>query len=161
MSSLFDTLVRRRREATSWARMGIQPFLLEAAWCGASTKSEEPSKPASISVVYRGDVMSRMWWTVTWTGEDGESREASAQELDLALWRAAEMELAARARTKAAETGTPIPEDPQAEAAHCKAALEDCASRPCSCADDRVEDKGRCARCVAELALRGLKAGGG
>lgn len=103
MSSLFETFVRRRREQTPWARMGIQPFLTEAAWSGASSKPDEPSKPASISVVYRGDVASRMWWTVAWTGEDGEHREACAQELDLALWRAAEMELAARARTKAAE----------------------------------------------------------
>lgn len=98
MTSLFDTLVRRRREHTPWARMSVSAFLQAAAWNGASSKRDEASKPATLTVVYRGDVASRLWYTLEWAGEDGERHQASAQELDLVLWRAAEMELAARER---------------------------------------------------------------
>lgn len=110
MSSLFDTLVSRRRDATPWAKMSLVAFLKDAAWCGAPRKEGGQASPASVSVAYRGDVASRMWWTIAWAGEDGERREASAQELDLALWRAAEMEMAARHRAKALEPGPGTPE---------------------------------------------------
>lgn len=107
MSSLFDTLVHRRRNATPWAKMSLAHFLTDAAYSGAPVKVDEQAQPATISVVFRPDVASRMWWTVSWTGEDRERREASAQELDLALWRAAEMELTARTRAKELEEPKP------------------------------------------------------
>jgi hypothetical protein len=109
MSSLFDTLVHRRRNATPWAKMGAAHFLTDAAYAGAPLKTGEQAQAASVSVVFRPDVASRMWWTVSWVGEDRERREASAQELDLALWRAAEMELAARERAKEKEKEGPQP----------------------------------------------------
>lgn len=100
MSSSFDSSVHQRRNATPWAKMSLAAFLKDAAWNGAPTKADDQPRPASISVVYRGDVASRMWWSIIWTGEDGELHEASAQDLDLALWRAAETELASRGRAK-------------------------------------------------------------
>jgi hypothetical protein len=93
MSSSFDTAVRNRREHTPWARISLSAFLREAAWNGAPTKAGEEARSASISVAYRGDVASRLWWTVRWVGEDGEEHRAEAQELELALWRASEIEL--------------------------------------------------------------------
>lgn len=93
MNSLFDTLVRNRRINTPWARMSASAFMNEMAWNGAPKKPGDPATPVSISVVHRPDVVTRMWYTVSWPSEKGEVLEASAQELELALWRAAHMEI--------------------------------------------------------------------
>ncbi len=103
MTSEFDTRVRARRNHTPWSRMSLVQFLKDAAWNGADGAGEGGSLEAFVSVKYRPDVASRMWWTIRWTGEDKQQREASAQELDLALWRAAEMEEGARAERRRKE----------------------------------------------------------
>lgn len=84
------TLVRERRNATPWASMNLHAFMHDMALNGQAL--------VSLTCVYRPDVASRFWWTVEWTDEQGEKHEASAQELDLCLWRAAEKELQARQR---------------------------------------------------------------
>lgn len=109
MSSLFDTLVRNRRNHTKWARMSARAFMEEMVWNGAAKKIGDQAVPVSVSVVYRPDVASRMWFTVTWPSENGDVLEASAQELELALWRAAEMEAS---RQKHAPDEPPPPLDP-------------------------------------------------
>lgn len=103
MTSEFDTRVRARRLHTPWSRMSLVHFLKDGAWNGIDKKEGGGNEEASVSVRYRPDVTSRMWWTIRWMGEDGQLREANAQELDLALWRAAEMEEAARAERKRQE----------------------------------------------------------
>jgi hypothetical protein len=83
--------------------MSLVQFLKDAAWNGAGSDEHGLNIKAKVTVVYRPDVASRMWWTIRWTGEDKQQREASAQELDLALWRAAEMEEGARAERRRKE----------------------------------------------------------
>jgi hypothetical protein len=49
-----------------------------------------------LRATYRGDVASRMWFELEWTGEDEERHSVQSQEFDLLLWRAAQAELQAR-----------------------------------------------------------------
>ncbi len=94
MSSAFDTDVSQRRNHTPWSIMSLTAFMRDMA---VSTIDFEK---VTLTCHYRHSVASRYWWTIQWTDEQGEKHEASAQELDLCLWRAAEMELKARARAE-------------------------------------------------------------
>lgn len=100
MTSLFDTEVRRRREATPWARVDVEAFLRDAAlndW--AATDRDKPAG-AELKVRHRPDVASRTWYTLEWTGEDGERHAVESQDFDLLMWRAAEVEMRARRRAE-------------------------------------------------------------
>lgn len=96
MTSQFDTDVRNRRNRTPWAHMSAKSFMTEMMYNGAPKGKDDHPTAVAIQVIYRPDVASRQWWTITWPSESGERLEASAQELELALWRAAEMELSRR-----------------------------------------------------------------
>ena len=98
MTSMFDSNVRDRRDHTEWAVMSLTAFMKDMALSGNSQTEERATCPVTLTCHYRHSVASRFWWTVTWTDEQGEKHEASAQELDLCLWRAAEMEIRARKR---------------------------------------------------------------
>lgn len=100
MTSLFDTAVRNRRQATPWARVDALRFLKEMA-LNATAEGQGNDLSATISVEYRPDVASRFWWTVTWVSADGIRGSVSSQELDLCLWRAAEVEERCRQRVEA------------------------------------------------------------
>lgn len=91
MSSLYDTDVRNRREHTPWANVNAFRFMREMALNVDDTKPRY-EQAAVLSVHSRPDVASRFWWTMEWTGTDGERHSVSAQDLDLCLWRAAESE---------------------------------------------------------------------
>lgn len=98
MTSLFDTAVRNRKHHTPWTEIDAFRFMRDMAMNGAGTAAENAVK---ISVQYRRDVASRFWWTIEWTGADGERHEQTAQDLDLLLWRAAEAELQIEAKLNA------------------------------------------------------------
>lgn len=87
MSSLFDSAVYVRRNHTPWATISVFRFLKDMCF------NDDQNRNMSLSVHHRPDVASRFWWTINWTGADGERHEQSAQELDLCLWRAVEAEL--------------------------------------------------------------------
>lgn len=96
MTSMFDTRVRERREATPWARVDVKAFMQEMALEGGLN----PDAPeVTLTCRYRPDVASRLWWTLEWTGEDGQRHTAGSQDFRLLLWRAAEAEMQARARS--------------------------------------------------------------
>lgn len=103
MSSLFDTAVRNRKQHTPWTEIDAFRFMRDMSMNGIGTDAENAVK---ISVQYRRDVASRFWWTIEWTGTDGERHEQTAQDLDLLLWRAAEAELQIEAKIKAQKEKT-------------------------------------------------------
>lgn len=113
MTSQFDTDVRNRRNKTPWAQMSAKSFMTEMMFNGAPKGKDDHATAVAIQVIYRPDVASRQWWTITWPSESGERLEASAQQLDIALWRAAEMELSRRqARAEAGGTVPVAPAEP-------------------------------------------------
>jgi len=93
MTSRFDSDVNSRRNATPWAVMSLSAFIQEMMFCGRVV----------FSCAYRPDMASRQWFILEWTGEDGNPHRAEAQQWDLCLWRAAQMELQVRARQKGEE----------------------------------------------------------
>ena len=104
MTSMFDSNVRDRRDHTPWAIMSLSAFIRDMALMGGSQAEERVNCPVTLTCHYRHSVASRFWWTIQWTDEHGEKHEASAQELDLCLWRAAEMELRVRKRQEKPES---------------------------------------------------------
>ena len=98
MTSMFDSAVYARRNHTTWARVNHLAFMKDMSFNGEGAHYEHAAK---LSIQYRPDVASRFWWTIEWTGADGERHEQSAQELDLCLWRAAEAESRIEARLEA------------------------------------------------------------
>jgi hypothetical protein len=115
MGSLFDSTVYATRRAYPWAEIDLEQFAKEAALSGSDADSKLAAAADSclrgrayhsgendfrLSVQYRPEVASRFWFTVEWTGEDGERHEVSAQEFNLCMWRAAIAELEIRERVK-------------------------------------------------------------
>lgn len=115
MGSLFDSQVYDARKRVPWAEIDLLQLAREAAMSGADADQKLPEAADTclhgrryysgkndfqLTVQYRGDVASRFWYTVEWTGEDGERHSVSAQEIDLCLWRVAISELNIRARIK-------------------------------------------------------------
>lgn len=94
MSSLFDSNVYQRRNETPWAEMSLSAFMDEMMFSGKVTFSCE----------YRPRVASRQWYTIEWIDEDGIQHSQCAQEWDLCLWRAAQIELQVREQRKIAES---------------------------------------------------------
>jgi len=92
MTSLFESLVRARRENAPWARISLVAFMTEMIM----NEAVEGVSEVTLSVQYRHEVASRRWWTISWVGEDGKRHEESAQELDLCMWRAVEREIQVR-----------------------------------------------------------------
>ncbi len=99
MSSMFDSNVRDRRNHTEWAVMSFTAFMKDMAINANRDIGERTNPPVTLSCRYRPDVASRFWYSVHWTDERGHEHTAEAQELDLCLWRAAEMEIRARAKS--------------------------------------------------------------
>jgi hypothetical protein len=97
MGNIFDSNVYLRRTHTPWARMQIVAFMKEMA-LNVPVGANHWEHRVELSVLYRPDVTTRMWWRIEWTGEDEQRHLAEAQELDLCLWRAAEIELKVRER---------------------------------------------------------------
>jgi len=93
MSSLFESRVYQRRNETPWAIMSLSAFMRDMMFQGRVT----------FSCVYRPSVATRQWYTLEWIGEDGEQHQAEAQEWDLCLWRAAQIELRVREQKKREE----------------------------------------------------------
>lgn len=100
MSSLFESQVRSRRNHTPWARMSLLTFAKEMALnCGCSCKDKTKGEHGfRLDVAYRPSVASGFWFTVSWCGLEGDRIMAESMELDLALWRAAEIQLEAQRR---------------------------------------------------------------
>lgn len=99
MTSVFDTEVRRRREATPWARVDVEAFMRDVALNGGRGMHELGDE-VTLTARYRHAVSTRLWWTLSWVGEDGERRTVESQDFGLLLWRAAEAEMQARANAE-------------------------------------------------------------
>jgi len=93
MSSLFDTEVYLRRNHTPWASVNFLHFVKDMVWNGSGDPLENE---VVFRARYRHDVSSRVWFELTWSGEDGERHTAEAQDFGLLLWRASEIEMKAR-----------------------------------------------------------------
>jgi len=100
MTTLFDSDVRLRRTHTPWARISISAFMKEMA-LNVPYDTNYWEHQAILKVHYRHSVASRFWWSLEWTGEDGERHSVDSQELDLLFWRAAEMEMRIRKKIEA------------------------------------------------------------
>jgi 3-mercaptopyruvate sulfurtransferase SseA len=59
----------------------------------AAQLGNSDDEPVVLECKHRPDVASRFWWTIEWTGADGQRHIQAAQELTLCLWRAAENEM--------------------------------------------------------------------
>jgi hypothetical protein len=70
MSSLFDSEVYLRRKHTPWARMQIAAFMKEMA-LNVPDGANHLEHRVELSVLYRPDVASRMWWRIEWTDDEG------------------------------------------------------------------------------------------
>jgi|GEM_PF-1916977 hypothetical protein len=88
MSTMFDSEVHIRRNATPCAQIDFARLLRRLAWHSANQKE----KQVQLTVSYRPSVSSRMWWELRYVGEDGEQRVHWSQDLDLLLWRVATSE---------------------------------------------------------------------
>ncbi len=66
MGSLFESRVRERQQATPWASVSVQRFLMDVIAYGEG--------PARLSVIPRSEVASRLWWTLEWTSADGQEQ---------------------------------------------------------------------------------------
>ena len=101
MSSLFDTEVYQRRNHTPWASVNFLHFVRDMVWNGGG---KDPLKDQVVfRARYRHDVASRVWFSLEWTGEDGERHNAEAQDFGLLLWRAAEIEMKVKEKKKGGE----------------------------------------------------------
>ena len=108
MSSLFDSQVYAERRRVPWAEIDLIQFAREVALSGSDADRKLPEAADAclrgrgfhsgqndfqLTVQYRPDVASRFWFSIEWTGEDGERHSVEAQEIELCLWRAAISEL--------------------------------------------------------------------
>lgn len=113
VSSLFDTEVRERRLHTPWAKMGLVHFMKEMALnVPYGDDVNVFDHEVVLKVHYRHAVASRFWWSLEWTGEDGERHLVDSQEFDLLLWRAAEAEMRVREKQKKKEEAEKTKECP-------------------------------------------------
>jgi hypothetical protein len=115
MGSLFESQVYSERSRVPWAEIDLIHFAKEAAVSGSDADRKLPEAADAclrgrgfhsgqndfqLTVEYRPDVASRFWFSVQWTGEDGERHCSEAQEIELCLWRAAILETNLRERMK-------------------------------------------------------------
>lgn len=95
MGSAFDAMVRARREHTPWAHISLTALMKELA--------EEGDKGVTLTCTYDFKQVTRCWWTLTWTDEDGHQHSVGSQQYDLCLWRAAETVMQQREKAKQEE----------------------------------------------------------
>ena len=90
MSRMFDSEVYATRRRFPFAEVSIAPLMEEACMreCTEEWRGEDKSDEARLTCYYRHSVASRIWWTLSFVGEDGKRREISAQKFDLLCWRA-------------------------------------------------------------------------
>jgi hypothetical protein len=84
MSSAFESDVYQIQQIIPWAEINLEYFLK----CLARDTEDMP-QPVTLSVLSRPSVSTRLWWVLTWVGEDGEERTIAAATLKLCLMRAA------------------------------------------------------------------------
>ncbi|MCK9593202.1 MAG: hypothetical protein M0Q91_14455 [Methanoregula sp.] len=70
--------------------MNIAAFMADAMY---RSNKDGITQHVALYLSYRPEVSTRKWWTIEWYGEDQERHDASAQDLDLCLFRAAEIDL--------------------------------------------------------------------
>jgi hypothetical protein len=92
MGSLFDSRVYDRRNHTPWSNVSLTSFIGDVVM-NFGIGDNRCDAEVVLKCIYRHDVASRMWWTLSWLDAGGERRQVSAQRYDLLLWRAAEVEL--------------------------------------------------------------------
>lgn len=90
MTSMFDSMVRARREHTPWAHISLTALMKELA--------EEGEQNVTLTCTYDYKQVTRCWWTLEWTDEAGQKHSVGSQQYDLCLWRAAEMVMQQRER---------------------------------------------------------------
>lgn len=96
---MFDTAVRERREHTRWAVVSLPTFMRDMVW-NRPLGEDALDHKVVLSAHYRHDVARRIWYELEWTGADGERHSVASQDLELLLWRAAEVEMGARRNAK-------------------------------------------------------------
>lgn len=92
MTSMFESEVYENERRFPWAHISATHFMRDMALdaCVALPEAgHQIERDIRLSVVYRHDVASRFWWTISWLGENGVRLEESGQELSKCLWRAA------------------------------------------------------------------------
>lgn len=76
-----DSGVYRARNTVPWARIDVGGLLQDL--------TQHDEEEVRLTVRHRPSVLSRMWWTIHWTSENGLEYGVSAQTLQLCAWRAA------------------------------------------------------------------------
>lgn len=99
MTSMFDSSVYQRRKYTPWARMSLMAFANEMLFNGCNL-TEDQDVSFNLKITPRKDVDTGKWFEVSWISCDGQRRCACSKELDLCLYRAAEIELNARKKVE-------------------------------------------------------------
>lgn len=74
----------------SWQTINPVKFMKEMAMC------DEGGQEVIFTMKSRGDVSSRMWFTLEWTGADSKRYSEAAQTIDMLFERAAQREIAVR-----------------------------------------------------------------
>ena len=85
-----------QRQATPWDHISATAFMRDVV--GDATGD---LRGATLRLRRRPEVATRQWWEIEWTGADGKRYAAEASTLQLLMARAAETELAARAKLDA------------------------------------------------------------
>lgn len=84
------------RQATPWESISPTRFMHDVIRDSVEERAE-----AALTVRRRNDVATRRWYTLSWMGGDGQEKYVEASDLTLLMGRAAEVELAARAKVEA------------------------------------------------------------
>ena len=101
MGSFFDSEVYEARNRFPWAEIDVGSLLRDLT---------QYDQPVTFTVVPRPSVATRYWYSLEWTGEDGETYGASASTLELCLWRAAVRERNTRRKMRCREKAESKPE---------------------------------------------------
>ena len=99
MTSMFESEVYQRERHTPYTRIDLIRFMKAMAMDDTLHEKQLPAT-VGLNVVYRKDVASRFWWTISWIGPDGERHEQEGQHLDKCLWRAVTAQVKLEERQK-------------------------------------------------------------
>jgi hypothetical protein len=102
MTSLFDAWVYARRNNTPFTEVHKISFLKTMAQLESYLPKDKQEalkeRGAILRIVPRPDVASRFWYTIEWTGPEGQRHHQSSQEIDLVFWRAVQAQIQLEAK---------------------------------------------------------------
>jgi hypothetical protein len=92
VNSPFNVKVNERRNGTPWARMSLESFARDMAVRCASRCASMDTGEHGVALTVASGWNTGMRYVLSWCGPKGRRLEVASQDLDLVLWKAAELE---------------------------------------------------------------------